>query len=67
METKIEDAIYETALARIEELLALVNDNTSSTDHRAIELKIMTAGRKLSLSEFENIKKLLYRAVHNLP
>ena len=42
METKIIAAVYETALARIEELLPNINDNTSSTDHRAIELKIMS-------------------------
>ena len=42
METKITEAVYETALARIEELLPNINDNTSSTDHRAIELKIMS-------------------------
>jgi len=42
METKITKAVYETALARIEELLPYVTDNTSTTDHKAIELKIMS-------------------------
>lgn len=42
METKITEAVYETALARIEELLPYVTDNTSTTDHKAIELKIMS-------------------------
>lgn len=42
METKITEAVYETALARIEELLPNITDNTSSTDHRTIELKIMS-------------------------
>jgi len=42
METKITAAVYETALARIEELLSYVTDNTPGTDHRAIELKIMS-------------------------
>jgi len=42
METKISEAIYETALARIEELLPFVTDSTSGTDHRALELKIMS-------------------------
>lgn len=42
METKITAAVYETALARIEELLPYVTDNTPSNDHRAIELKIMS-------------------------
>ena len=42
METKITEAVYETALARIEELLPVVTDNTQSTDHRAVELQIMS-------------------------
>lgn len=42
METKITEAVYETALARIEELLPSVTDNTPVNDHRAIELKIMS-------------------------
>ena len=42
METKITAAVYETALARIEELLPNITDNTSSSDHRSIELKIMS-------------------------
>ena len=42
METKITEAVYKTALARIEELLPLVTDDTSPEDRRAIELKIMS-------------------------
>ena len=42
MEKKITEAVYETALARIEELLPFVNENTPINDHRAIELKIMS-------------------------
>ena len=42
METKITEAVYETALARIEELLPYVTDTTPATDHKAIELKIMS-------------------------
>ncbi len=42
METKITEAVYKTALARIEELLPLVTDDTSIDDRRAIELKIMS-------------------------
>lgn len=42
METKITEAVYKTALARIEELLPLVTDNTAIDDKRAIELKIMS-------------------------
>lgn len=42
METKITEAVYETALARIEELLPYVTDNTPITNHKAIELKIMS-------------------------
>ena|ERR1035437_1119 len=42
METKITEAVYETALARIEELLPFVTENTPNTNHRAVELKIMS-------------------------
>ena len=42
METKITVAVYETALARIEELLPYVTDNTLVNDHRGVELKIMS-------------------------
>ena len=42
MNTKITEAVYETALSRIEELLPLVTDNTPNTDHKAIELRIMS-------------------------
>jgi len=42
METKITEAVYETALARIEELLPYVTDITPINDHKAIELKIMS-------------------------
>ncbi len=42
METKITKAVYETALARIEELLPYVTENTPTSDHKAIELKIMS-------------------------
>ena len=42
METKITEAVYKTALARIEELLHLVTDDTLIDDRRAIELKIMS-------------------------
>lgn len=42
MDTKITEAVYETALARIEELLPCVTDHTPTTDHKAIELKIMS-------------------------
>ncbi len=42
METKITQAVYETALARIEELLPTVTDGTPTTDKKAIELKIMS-------------------------
>lgn len=51
METKITAAVYETALARIEELLPTITDNTPSSDHRAIELKIMSD----IVIEYENI------------
>ncbi|KAF0239327.1 MAG: hypothetical protein FD181_307 [Prolixibacteraceae bacterium] len=40
MESKITDAVYKTALARIEELLPLVTDDTPSDGGRAIKLKI---------------------------
>ena len=33
---------YEFALARVEELLPLVNDNTSSNDKYAVELSVMS-------------------------
>lgn len=42
METKITKQLYETALERIEELLPLVDDETSSKDKNAIELKLMS-------------------------
>jgi HTH-type transcriptional regulator / antitoxin HigA len=42
METKITEAVYKTALARIEELLPLVTDKIPTNDRRAIELKIMS-------------------------
>jgi HTH-type transcriptional regulator/antitoxin HigA len=42
METKITEAVYKTALVRIEELLPLVTDETSIDDRRAIELTIMS-------------------------
>ena len=42
METKITEAVYETALARIEELLPCVTETTPAADHKAIELKIMS-------------------------
>ncbi len=42
MERIITDAIYKTALERIEELLPLVTDNTPIDDRKAIELKIMS-------------------------
>jgi len=42
METKITEAVYKTALARIEELLPLVTDDTSPEDRRTLELKIMS-------------------------
>ena len=42
MQTKITETVYETALARIEELLPYVTDSTSMTDHKAVELKIMS-------------------------
>lgn len=42
METKITEAVYKTALERIEELLPLVSDTTPLYDRKAIELKIMS-------------------------
>ena len=42
METKLTEAVYKTALARIEELLPFVTDDTPTSDRRAIELKIMS-------------------------
>lgn len=39
---KITKEQYEFALARIEELLPLVNDNTPSNDHNAVELTMMS-------------------------
>lgn len=39
---KITKAQYEFALARIEELLPLVDDNTPSNDRNAIELTLMS-------------------------
>ena len=33
---------YEFALARVEELLPLVNDNTPSNDKHAVELSVMS-------------------------
>ena len=40
--TKITKAQYEFALARIEELLPLVDDNTPSNDRNAFELTMMS-------------------------
>lgn len=42
METKITEDIYQIALARIEELLPLVTDNTLPNDPKVIELKWMS-------------------------
>jgi len=42
MKTKITEAVYKTALARIEELLPFVTDDTPTSDRRAIELKKMS-------------------------
>ena len=39
---KITKEQYEFALARIEELLPLVNDNTPANDRNAIELSVMS-------------------------
>ncbi len=40
--SKITKKQYEFALARVEELLPLVDDNTSANDRNAIELTIMS-------------------------
>ena len=42
MERIITDAVYDTALLRIEELLPFVTDETPIHDRKAIELKIMS-------------------------
>lgn len=42
MEKTIKEAIYNTALERIEELLPMVSDETAIYDRKAIELKIMS-------------------------
>ena len=42
MEKTITEAIYNTALERIEELLPLVSDETATSDPKAIELKKMS-------------------------
>lgn len=42
MEKTITEAIYNTALERIEELLPMVSDETAIYDRKAIELKIMS-------------------------
>jgi len=42
MKRKITDAVYNTALLRIEELLPFVTDETPIHDRKAIELKIMS-------------------------
>ncbi|NEW83263.1 MAG: hypothetical protein GZ094_12960 [Mariniphaga sp.] len=39
---KITENIYNAALARIEELLPIVNDETSPTNRYVVELKIMS-------------------------
>lgn len=39
---KITKEQYELALARVEELLPLVNDNTPSNDKNAVELSIVS-------------------------
>lgn len=39
---QITETIYNTALARIEELLPMVNDETSPSNRYAVELKIMS-------------------------
>ncbi len=39
---KITENIYNAALARLEELLPIVNDETSPTNRYAVELKIMS-------------------------
>lgn len=40
--TKITKEQYEFALARIEELLPLIDDNTPANDKNAVELSIMS-------------------------
>lgn len=40
--SKITKEQYELALARIEELLPLVDDNTPANDHNAVELASMS-------------------------
>lgn len=42
MEQPIDEAVYRTALERIEELLPMVSDETPTYDRKAIELKIMS-------------------------
>ena len=42
MERTINEAVYNTALERIEELLHIVTDETPVYDRKAIELKIMS-------------------------
>ena len=42
MMTKISKEQYELALARIEELLPLVDDNTPANDRNAVELTLMS-------------------------
>ena len=42
MDAKITEDIYNAALARIEELLPLVNDETPPSNRFAVELKIMS-------------------------
>ena len=42
MERIINEAVYQTALDRIEELLPMVSDDTPVYDRKAIELKIMS-------------------------
>jgi len=42
MDKIITDAVYNTALLRIEELLPFVTDETPIHDRKAIELKIMS-------------------------
>ena len=42
MERPIDEAVYKTALERIEKLLPMVSDETSTYDRKVIELKIMS-------------------------
>jgi len=42
MERIINEAVYKTAMERIEELLPMVTDDTPMYDRKAIELKIMS-------------------------